>query len=470
MSDRKGNIMPPEVDVVVIGAGVAGLVAARDLVAAGHTVAVLEARDRVGGRLLNAELPGGAPIELGGQWVGPGQTHVLSLISDLGLSLFPTYDSGRHIVELDGRLVKYSGRIPRVSPVLLADLGYGLWQLDRGGHSLPSPDRPLSGKAAELDAQTFESWITKNLRTERGKRYMRYITEAVFAAEPEELSTLWVSAFLAASGGADKLISTKGGAQQDRIVGGSQQIALKLAERLGDSVRLGSAVRGIDWDEDGVRVELADGSTVTGERAILAMPPVLCGKLRYTPELPGDRVQLTERMPMGRAIKINVVYDKPFWRGEGLSGQANSTSRAVGTVFDNTPQGGNPGVLVGFVEGRHADQAALLSPDERRRRNLDDLAAYFGPAASEPIEYLETDWTAEEFTGGCYGAFTGPSTLTQFGTALRKPIGPLHWAGSETARQSVGYMDGAVESGHRAAGEVAALLGKNVRETSEKSV
>nr|WP_280275903.1 FAD-dependent oxidoreductase [Nocardia wallacei] len=450
--------MPPEVDVVVVGAGVAGLVAACDLVAADHTVTVLEARDRVGGRLLNAELPGGAPIELGGQWVGPGQTQVLSLISDLGLSLFPTYDSGRHIVELDGRLVKYRGRIPRVSPVLLADLAYGMWQLDRHGHSLPAPDRPLSEKAAQLDQQTFATWITENLRTQRGQRYMRFITEAVFAAEPEELSTLWVAAFLAASGGVEKLVSTKGGAQQDRIVGGSQQIALKLAERLGDRVKLSSPVSGIDWDDDGVRVELADSSTVHARRAIVAMPPVLCGRLRYTPALPGDREQLTDRMPMGRVIKINVSYDKPFWRGQGFSGQANSTSRAVGTVFDNTPQGGDPGVLVGFIEGRHAEEASRLSSEERYRQNLDDLSAYFGPGASKPIGYIETDWAAEQYTGGCYGAFTGPSTLTQFGTALRTPIGPLHWAGSETARQSVGYMDGAVESGHRAAGEVAARL------------
>ncbi|MEU0538443.1 flavin monoamine oxidase family protein [Nocardia sp. NPDC005978] len=452
--------MSPEYDVVVIGAGVAGLTAARELVAAGHTVTVLEARDRVGGRLHNGILPDGAPIELGGQWVGPGQTHVLSLISELGLSLFPTYDSGRHVVELDGKRVTYSGRIPRASPVLLADLAYGLWQLDHGGQPLPAPGIPLSAKAAELDRQTFAEWIGKHMRTERGRRYMRYITGAIFAAEPEELSALWVSAFLAANGGTDKLISTKGGAQQDRIVGGSQQIALKLAERLGDRVRLSSPVSGIDWDERGVRVELADASTVTARRAIVAIPPVLCGRLRYTPDLPGDRVRLTEQMPMGRVIKINVVYGEPFWRTTGLSGQANSTTRAVGTVFDNTPPGSELGVLLGFIDGRHADQVARLSTRERYRQNVDDLVAYFGPAAGDPIDYIETDWAAEQYTGGCFGAFTGPSTLTRFGTALRTPVGPLHWAGAETSRTSVGYMDGAIESGQRAAREVSELLAR----------
>lgn len=459
--------MSLEVDVVVIGAGVAGLVAASDLVAAGHTVTVLEARDRVGGRLHNGVLPDGAPIELGGQWVGPGQTQVLELLSELGLSVFPTYDSGRHIVELDGRRTTYSGRIPRVSPVLLADLGYAMWQLDRSGQSLSEPGAPLSAKATELDQQTFAAWISKNLRTERGRRYMRFITEAIFAAEPEELSTLWVALFLAASGGVDKLISTKGGAQQDRIVGGSQQIPLKLAQRLGDRVRLGSPVRGIDWSDEGVRVELADSSTVTARRAIVAIPPVLCGRLRYAPALPEDRARLTERMPMGRVIKINVVYDEPFWRDQGLSGQANSTSRAVGTVFDNTPPNSNLGVLLGFIDGRHADQVGQLSAQERYQQNLDDLIAYFGPAASAPIDYIETDWTAEEYTGGCFGAFTRPSTLTRYGTELRTPIGPLHWAGAETARTSVGYMDGAVESGHRAALEVSELLSNIPDETNE---
>jgi len=456
----------PDVDVVVIGAGVAGLVAARDLTRSGYRVAVLEARDRVGGRLLNAVLPGGAPIEVGGQWVGTGQTQVLDLIAELGLSLFATYDSGRHVADLDGRILTYTGRIPRLNPMVLADIGFGLWRLDRCVRALPAPDTPLSAHATALDGQTFATWINRHLRTRRARRYMRLITEAIFAAEPEDLSALWACSYVAAAGGPDKLINTTGGAQQDRIVDGSQQIALKLAAQLGDAVQLNCPVTGINWDDHSVQTQTTNSTTVSARRAIIAIPPALSGRIRYTPALAADREQLTQRMPMGRVIKTNVVYDEPFWRHRGFSGQANSTWRAVGTVFDNTPPDAHPGVLVAFIEGRHADVASRLAQQDRRLQVLADLAAYFGPAAAEPIAYIEHDWAAEQYTGGCYGAFTAPSTLSRFGAALRAPIGPLHWAGSETARQWTGYIDGAVESGHRAADEVTEILARIAQHAS----
>jgi monoamine oxidase len=279
------------------------------------------------------------------------------------------------------------------------------------------------------------------------------ITEAVFAAEPEDVCALWSAFYVGAAGGLDSLIRTSGGAQQDR--GGTQRIALALAGELGDRVVLGAPVTGIEWDAAGVRV-VADGTTVRARRAMVAVPPPLAARIRFTPGLPGDRDQLVQRMPMGRVIKINVVYDEPFWRRAGLSGQANSDRRPLGTVFDNTPLDGSPGVLVGFLEGRHAGIGARLDPADRRAQVIDDLTGYFGPQAMNPIAYIERDWTDEEFSRGCYGAFATPGTLTQFGPALRTPVGPLHWAGTETATRWAGYIDGAAESGHRAAREIAA--------------
>ncbi|MEV0247060.1 FAD-dependent oxidoreductase [Nocardia sp. NPDC050712] len=440
-------------EVVVVGAGVAGLVAARDLVRAGVEVAVLEARERVGGRLLNDELPGGAPIEVGGQWVGPGQDHVLALLDELGLTTFPTHVAGRHIAEIGTRRSEYRGRIPKLPPLALADIAQLQWRLDRIGRRVAATDPWLADRADVLDAQTFATWLARAGHTGGGRSFFRVIIEAVFSAEPEDLSALWVAHYVGAAGGLDALINTAGGAQQDRIVGGSQSLALALAAELGDRVTLGAPVTEIAWDDAGVRVT-AGATTVRARRAVIAVPPPLAARIRCTPGLPGDRDQLVQRMPMGRVIKINVAYDEPFWRGAGLSGQANSDRRPLGTVFDNTPPEGAPGVLVGFLEGRHADIGARMDLPERRARVLDDLAGYFGPPARKPIAYIERDWAEEEFSRGCYGAFTTPGTLTRFGPALRAPIGPLHWAGTETATRWAGYMDGAAESGHRVAREI----------------
>ncbi len=445
--------MDKSVDVVIVGAGIAGLVAARDLMRGGCEVLVLEARERVGGRVLNAELPGGSPIEVGGQWVGPTQHQAMALIDQLGLRTYPTYTAGRHIAELGRSRSEYTGRIPRVNPLTLLDIAQTQFRLDRLARKVARTE-PWEYKLAEsLDAQTFDTWLRDHARTADGRAFFRLITEAVFSAGPEDMSALWANFYIGAAGGLDALINVVDGAQQDRVVGGTQTIALAMARELGERIVLNSPVTEIDWDDIGVRVR-ADGGTVRARRAVIAVPPPLAARIRFTPGLPGDRDQLVQRMPMGRVIKVNVVYDEPFWRAEGWSGQANSDRRALGTVFDNTPFGGGPGVLVGFLEGRHADATARLSSAQRRAVVLEDLAGYFGQRARKPIDYIEKDWAEEEYSRGCYGAFTTPGTLTRFGPTLRRPIGPLHWAGTETATVWPGYIDGAAESGHRVAEEI----------------
>lgn len=453
--------MVKSVDVVVVGAGIAGLVAARDLVSSGSDVVVVEARDRVGGRLLNDELPTGAPIEVGGQWVGPGQDLVHQLIEELGLQTYPTYDLGMHIAEVGRARSEYEGRIPRLSPLVLADIAQVQWRLDRIALEVAAREPWLARRAKELDGQTWATWLHRTARTSDGRAFYRLITEAVFSAEPEDLSALGALFYLGAGGGLDAMIKVTGGAQQDRIVGGTQRIAIGLAEQLGDRVILDAPVTDVDWDESIVRIT-AGANTIRARRAVIAVPPPLTARIRFSPGLPADRDQLVQRMPMGRVIKVNVAYSEPFWRTAGLSGQANSDHRPLGTVMDNTPHDGSLGVIVGFLEGRRADLGSRLGADARRAQVIDDLVGYFGPKARNPVAYIERDWAEEEFSRGCYGAFATPGTLTRFGPALRAPIGPLHWAGTETATKWAGYIDGAAESGHRVADEISAALANTV--------
>ncbi|WP_256105995.1 FAD-dependent oxidoreductase [Streptomyces sp. ODS05-4] len=446
-----------ETDVVVVGAGLAGLVAADRLAEAGNDVLVIEARDRVGGRLLNDHLADGSPIEVGGQWVGPGQDHVSALIGRLGLETYPTYDQGGRITELAGRRSLHTGRVPRFDPLTLADIALGQYRLDRTARRVPLDAAWEAPAAQALDSQTFESWIRRHVHTAGGRSFFTLSTQAVFCAEPADMSALWAAFYIHSGGGLERLIETGGGAQQDRVVGGAQELPLRMAARLGERVLLGCAVTAIEWSATGVTVRSAE-RTVRARHAVVCLPPHLTAALAFSPRLPADREQMLRRMPMGRVIKVNVAYERPFWREAGLSGQAVSDRRTVSVVFDNTPHGSETGVLVGFVEAGQADMAARLPAEARRRRVVDDLVSYFGPRAREVTQYIEQDWSLEPYSGGCYGAFATPGALTRFGPALREPVGPLHWAGTETATRWAGYMDGAVESGLRAADDVTALM------------
>jgi monoamine oxidase len=259
------------------------------------------------------------------------------------------------------------------------------------------------------------------------------------------------------------MLRIRDGAHQDRIVGGVQLLAERSAEPLGDRIRLSIPARRIARTGDGgVRVE-ADSLIVRARSAIIALPPTLAGRLVYDPPLPARRAHLTQRMPHGAVVKFAAVYDEPFWRQQGLNGQAASDAGPVTVTFDGSPPGGTPGILVGYVRGRHAIELGEAGLTQRRAAVLGCLQRFFGGRAAAPVEYLDLDWSAEEWTRGCYGGNATPGTLTRFGPALRTPVGPLHWAGSETAHEWVGYMDGAIEAGERAAWEVM----KNLAEGSE---
>jgi monoamine oxidase len=446
---------------VVVGAGLSGLAAARALVAAGTEVVVLEGRDRVGGRTEGGRLADGTPIELGGQWIGPTQNRMYELVEELGLEWFRTHnDDGRLLLDLFGkqsRMASHRGALPRLGPFAIVDLGQGLARFTRLANRISLTEPWTSPGAEDLDGQTFESWVRRNLRTPTGRAYFRIACEAVFAAEAGDISLLHALFYSHSGTDLETLISTDRGAQQDRIVGGSIRIAEAMAAELGDRVRLSSVVSRIVADSDGVRVVLRDGTDVTSSHVIVTLPPTLAGRLDYEPALPSWRDQLTQRLPAGSVIKVYAAYDEPFWRADGLNGQAASDRGPVKVTFDNSPPSGTPGVLMGFLEGNEAREWARRSPEERRDAVLGCFARYFGPRALAPTEYVERDWMAEELTRGCYGAHFTPGVWTAYGHALREPVGRIHWAGAECSPVWNGYMEGAVRSGEATA---AAVLGE----------
>jgi monoamine oxidase len=361
-------------------------------------------------------------------------------------------------MEFHGRLTRYRGTIPRIGPHVLADLAQAQLKIDRLAKKVPLDAPWTAPNARRLDSQTFWSWLRRNVYTAGGRAMFELSIQAVWAAEPADLSLLHVLFYTHSAGGFEPLLATDGGAQQDRFVGGSQLVSIRLAEQLGEeAVRLNAPVRRIEHGAEGVTVH-ADGLTARARRVIVALPPTLTSRIAYDPPLPGHRDQLTQRMPQGSVIKCMAIYDEPFWRAAGLSGMATSDTGPAKIVFDNSPPDGSPGVLLGFLEGERARVIGRLPAEERRWAILDGLTRLFGPKASKPANFIERSWAEEEWTRGCYGCYMPPGAWTSFGDALRRPIGPIHWAGAETATVWNGYMDGAVRSGERAAAEALASV------------
>ena len=368
----------------------------------------------------------------------------------------------------------YTGRIPTSDPIGVAEAAKTLAQLDMMANTVPLDEPRKAPRAFAWDGMTFQSFLDfgdtaldenrqpgtfgPGVSSPGGRHLVTLAIESVFSTEPRDLSLLHVLFYLHSAGSIESLINTAGGAQQDRIVGGSQLLAIRTAAALGDRVRLSSPVRRVDQSGSGVAVE-GDGFSVTADRLIVAIPPTLAGRLDWIPAMPALRDQLTQRVPMGTVTKVQCVYDEPFWRADGLNGQSTSDTGPVKLTFDNSPPDGSVGVLMGFIEG--SDGRALLgaSREERQAGVVDSFSRYFGDKARNVEQYVEMSWAAEPYTRGCYAGFFAPGVWSDYGTALRAPVGRVHWAGTETATEWNGYIDGAVRSGARAAAEVLAAGG-----------
>jgi monoamine oxidase len=452
-----GGFVPTlDADVCVVGAGYAGLTAARRVTQAGAAVVVLEARDRVAGRVWTHRAPDGTPIDAGGTWLGPGQDAAYKLAAEMNVTTYPTWAEGANVFVGPDSVKRY-GTAPPINPIAVASLALGMARLDRMAKRVLL-DEPWNGRSADAwDARSAGEWINAmgNVPARDARALIGAAIRGLFTCDPSEVSLLHALYLIRSANGFNRLLTIEGGYQQDRVTGGAQTIADRVAVELGDAIRLRTPVREITQSSSGAVVR-GDGIEARARRVIVAVPPALSGAVSYEPQLPADRALLEQRMPAGSILKVSVMYDEPFWRADGLNGQSVATASPIEMTLDASPRDGIPGVLAAFAFGPHARTLATLDPAERRRLVLATLVDRFGPRAAEPVHYEEIDWADERWSRGCYMAHMAPGVLTQFGRALRTPVGRVHWAGTETATVSHGTIDGAIRSGERAATEVLA--------------
>lgn len=443
-------------DVVVVGAGIAGLTAAERLVEAGLDVRVVEARDRVGGRTEGGAFASGTVVELGGQWVGPTQDEVLALAQRLGLETFTVYDEGASLLfaggdrtEGDDDTFGLSAESARAFTDLVALIDRTAATIDRQA-PWESPD------AVRLDRMTAAQWLDAHCGDAEVRAFMDTMLASILAAESDEYSALHLLFYLGSGGGLHRMMLTIGGAQEARVRGGTHQLSERLAEDLGERVLLDEEVLRISgWDAADVTVTTAHRS-LRCRRVVVAVPPTMATRVSYDPPLPAGRDLAQSHMMPGDVLKFQAEYPRPFWREAGLSGTVLSLDHDVSLVYDNCVPDSDAGILVAFVEGTHARAFHALDEQERARRIVDDLTVFFGAEAARPTEVLQRNWSEEQYTRGCYGGRFATGLWTTVGAHLAAPCGLIHWAGAETAAVWNGYIDGAIRSGQRAAAEVVA--------------
>ncbi len=440
-------------DTIIIGAGYSGLSAANYLKEKGQKILVLEARDRVGGRVYTKYINDSLYVDLGGAWVGPTQDTFYDLIKDTGHETFPTYDEGKSRLWIDDKLKSYKGLIPPLPIGALLSLDFAIKKLNKLSRNINLEKPYESVNAAKYDSMTLQTWMESQMKFKKARELFKIAAEAIWATHPADISFLHALFYIKSGTNLDVLMNVKGGAQQDRIIGGAQGPALALAEKLKNEINLNTIVSQIEQNETGVQVS-GSGFSYFSKKLIIAIPPHLNQKIQFSPALSANKTQLHQRMPMGTVVKCFAIYDTPFWRKDNLNGLAACNNGHTTVVFDNSPKDGSKGILMGFVLANQAKAFSKLSEKERKESILHSFSKLYGDEAKSPINYIEQSWAEETFTGGCYAAYMPTGVWTSLGEALRKPEGHIHWAGTETATVWNGYIDGAISAGIRAAKEV----------------
>ena len=454
-------------DVIVVGAGVTGLTTAWRLAQRGCDVLVLEARDRVGGRLLterHRQLDE-ADFESGGQWVSPDQTALLALLDELGLQTFERHRAGASLyVDAGGSARRFTDDLP-VPEATRAEIERLSVVLDKLTAEI-DPDRPWTHPdAGYLDSISFRAWLSEQTDdVEARDNIALYVGPAMLTKPAHSFSALQ-ALLMAASAGAFSHLVDADFILDRRVVGGLGSVPGRLAERLGGRVLLDHDVTAVEWDTHGTgaAVVRVGKEALRARRVVLAVPPPVVRRIRFRPALPAEHRIAREHQSFGLVIKVQVAYESPFWRERGLSGTGFGPYQLVHEVYDNTPEGEQRGFLVGFVSDLNADAVGRLDPAERRQRILGSLAAYFGRAAVEPRIYVESDWQHQELTGGAYGSSFDLGGLTRYGARLREPIGVLDFGSSDVAGLGFQHVDGAVRVGQQIADRLAALAPDSAR-------
>jgi len=443
-----------DVDYCVVGGGFAGLTAALRLRQAGRSVALLEARDRVGGRTFTVTRDDGSWVDRGGAWIGPGQDRVYALMNEFGVPEYKQHNDGDAMMIVGGKKHRYGGTIPwTMSPWAVTNLGLGLHAVEKMCKSIPLEAPWEAKEAAEWDRISLAEWIDKNTMSKPAREMLDMALAGPYTSAASEVSVLWMLLQMASAGGPTFVISGKGGSQDARPVGGMGAIYRPMAAALGDGLHLSQPVRQITQDADGVTVR-ANDLMVRARRVIVAIPLAIASSITYEPMVPVDRAFLHQRMPGGAVFKISVVYDEPFWRADGLSGQSAAPGSLVTLTIDACTDSGDPGVMCVITEGIEARRLGQLDEAERKAAVIAELVDRFGSKASAPLEFHEQNWTTERYSGGGMISHAPTGVLTQFGYTLRAPCGRVHWAGTESSAIMCGWVDGAIRSGERAAAEV----------------
>jgi len=441
-----------EADVIIVGAGLSGMIAARKVLEAGLTPLILEADERVGGRILTQEAIPGVPVELGAQWIGDTHQRMFRLAAELGVQTYPQYDEGETSYDLAGSGVLRENEFHARFAAELKELELVLRHLDLLAADVPVDAPWQAPRALEWDAVTAGAWYDAQGLTPVARTLLEICTVGILAVPTAEVSFLHLLFTIQTCGVTSELFAeSEGGAQTTRFIGGTSEIPRRLAALVGDRIVLDVPVQLIEHTADSAIVHCRGGLVARGRRVIVAISPTLAGRIMYDPPLPGIRDQLTQRLPNGSAMKAFFVYDDPFWRADGFNGHLISDVGPARMSNDTCIPGDDHGVILLFLEGDQARTFGRLPEAQRREALTAELVRHYGGAAAEPVFYVDGEWSERQWTRGCYNANHGPHVWTTYGPALSTPIGVIHWASTDTATHWSAYMEGAVDAGERAA-------------------